>query len=716
MKLLFNRAFCTLFILFSWHSSSKAGEFITQWMYFTKDFSFIGDHASGKNTLMDNAVNAMCMDASGQIWLGIHDRGLNRWDGKEMKSFNAPKESFIRSGEIMCMESAGSSIYIGTTDGLVQFDGSNFKNIETAQTGIQAIRDITVTASGKIYISGFYSNGSEFNAGGLAFFNGESWMKFSAENTAIPDMFMQQLTLDKNNHLWMTLGENFDKGAAKFDGKNWVLYNKTTGFPSNEIRAIALNQLSQIVLSDNDALYTLENTNWKTSPFTTLMSKKLLRPFLNDSWSFNVSSMQFDKQGTLYLGTHNNGLFCQREHYARNYNGSSSFITNEVHDILIDQQHNQWMLLSDVREGWWRTYFTNRKVSTVHYNTTGIYALRAFGVNEKPTILAYDNIGFAEDLGETFSIDQDKNGALWIPNTGSGMLQFNNGQFKTFNDGANAFSSALTNMFIAPDGKIYLNTTINGVKLFENNKIADFAKWPNMGGVTDMAYDKDNVLWAAGTGGLSRWVNNDWETFNKRKGDLPSVIIYSLLLDKSGLLWIGTAKGLVKYDGTAFVTLTEKEVDFPSNDIRHLVQGPDGKIYVGSKRGLSIFNGSTWSHYSSLESPKMKNFCCMKLSVDQHNVVWVGTETDGLLKFDGTTWTQFSKENTKAMYNQVTAVKASTDGHIYCVSRWSEFADKPFVGLTSTSHITPAESAQANFIKQIGDSEPKFILTVIDNK
>lgn len=106
----------------------------------------------------------------------------------------------------------------------------------------------------------------------------------------------------------------------------------------------------------------------------------------------------------------------------------------------------------------------------------------------------------------------------------------------------------------------------------------------------------------------------------------------------------------------------------------------------------------------------------MKLSVDQHNVVWVGTETDGLLKFDGTTWTQFSKENTNAMYNQVTAVKASTDGHVYCVSRWSEFADKPFVGITPTSHITPAESAQANFIKQIGDSEPKFILTVIDNK
>src|ERR1700722_7301021 len=78
------------------------------------------EHLSGKNSLPQNSVYAICQDKQGFLWFGTAD-GLCRYDGNEMKIFrNNPDDSnslpgnFIRK---LLLDSIGN-LWIGTENGL----------------------------------------------------------------------------------------------------------------------------------------------------------------------------------------------------------------------------------------------------------------------------------------------------------------------------------------------------------------------------------------------------------------------------------------------------------------------------------------------------------------------------------------------------------------------------------------------------------------------
>ena len=705
---------CLIFVLLagSFHSFGF-GDPMYQWTAFTSGYTFMNDKADMNMNLGSDAVNAMIQDRNGNTWIAVTGKGLKMFDGKKLSEPKVPKESYIRSGDVLCLAiDSKNTLWAGTTDGLVKYDGATWVNIDQANTGLKAITGIAVTATDKIYVAGAVATGAkmdELKGGGLSFFNGQGWTSYTKENSAIPDDSLENLLIDNNGHLWAIPGKQ-DGGLAKFDGKNWKLFNSSNStLPANNVRAIATNSSGKVYAATTKGIGIFDGTDWKFQAFSNGFDSKKLGQYAA-AGSIEVTALTVEDNGAMWVGTQNDGVFCIRDNTFKAYNQENSPLTrNSVMKIMIDKDHRKWFL-TGMRNNMWGAYaLKSRSSATFTTNGGGIIVLSESEKVYDPKWRFTDNTNTDLTLGSTVSIGEDKEGTLWMPNDADGLIQYKDGKRTIYRNGGE-FGSAFNKMFIAPDGKIYLNTNVSGIKLFDKGTFSDYAKWPNMGGVLDMAYDKDGVLWAAGTGGLSKRVNSDWETFNKKNGDLPSIIIYAVFKDSKGMLWVGTAKGLVKYDGAAWQVITKKEVEFPSDDITFITEDNNGKMWLGTKGGISIFDGTGWTHIAKIESPKVSKPTVNAISVDKNGVAWIATDNDGLLRYDGKSWTQYDKKNTRNMYDKVTAVKAASDGKVYFASEYYQFNDTEF----SLPNQSPSDVIEKEMRRKIKLAEPKKIVVAME--
>ena len=213
-----------------------------------------------------------------------------------------------------------------------------------------------------------------------------------------------------------------------------------------------------------------------------------------------------------------------------------------------------------------------------------------------------------------------------------------------------------------------------GIVLKESALLVDNAgnKWI---GFTDINAATPNV-------GLVKHNGTTWTLYNTSSTPaLPSNFISALAKDNAGNIWIGTKAGLVKYDGINFTTYNTTN-GLPSNTITCIeTNGPE--VYIGTRFGLSRYDGVNFTNYTVANgkvpsdtitsikaetanviwlgglnrlvqfninssfttssyvnktlSPASGNINC--IYIDGSNTKWLGTTTDGLLSYNGTSFT-----------------------------------------------------------------------------
>ena len=706
--------FCLMFVAYV----SLAFDYnsIYSWMVFTPTYSFVNNKLDMNNNLggSSNGLNAIVQDNNGITYFATTGQGLRMFDGKKLSQVKVPKESYANSSDVLCMAvDSKNTLWLGTAEGLVKYDGATWVNIDKTSTQLQAITGIAITGTDKVYITGQVPYGpqlDQFRGGGISFFNGQGWNTFNKSNSSIPDDSLTNLLVDANNHLWVIPGMQ-DAGVAKFDGKNWKVFNTSnTPMPTNNVRGIATNSSGKIWLATTKGVVTFDGTDWKSLAFANGFDSKRLTQFTATTGSIDISTITVEPNGAVWLGTHSNGVFCLRGKTFKIFNRENSLLSrNNVLQILVDKDHKKWFVTGDYNARWGVYYLGNKRTTPFTVSGGEVTVLKESDKLYDPKWDYIDSTSTDLRLGTTWSIGEDKEGNIWMPNNVDGLVKYTKEGARSIFRNGGEFGSAFNKMFIAPDDKIYLNTDISGVKMFDHGTFSDFAKWPNMGGVSDMAIDKDGNFWAAGTGGLSMRKGDDWETFNKRKGDLPSIIIYSVFKDSKGNLWAGTAKGLVKKTDSAFQVWRKGDVEFPSDDITFVTEAPDGKMWFGTKAGISILDGTTWTHISKIESPKISKPTINDISFDKNGKAWIATNEDALLTYDGKTWAQYNTKNGGTIPDRVMAVKVASDGRVYVAAQINEWASSDFM-LPSSS---PSDMMQNDLIKKVKSSDPKKIIAII---
>lgn len=154
----------------------------------------------------------------------------------------------------------------------------------------------------------------------------------------------------------------------------------------------------------------------------------------------------------------------------------------------------------------------------------------------------------------------------------------------------------------------------------------------------------------------SMWVGTDWNGLNKfNKGQdkfrriatipgnpnsLVNNVVFSLLFDRHGLLWIGTQNGLNTYDSrTEKYTLYQHQPDNPyslsHSEVRSVIEGSNGNIWIGTVQGLNLFDPVNKRFNRYFENVKQPGTTyILTLYEDKNGYLWLGTYTEGLLRFD----------------------------------------------------------------------------------
>ncbi|WP_445454770.1 ligand-binding sensor domain-containing protein [Flavobacterium sp. 25HG05S-40] len=324
---------------------------------------------------------------------------------------------------------------------------------------------------------------------------------------------------------------------------------------------------------------------------------------IGDPRSGNVNCGLQDKEGNLWFGTTENGLYKYDGKSFRQFTVNNGLNNNEVSCLLQDRDGRIWigtkagLCLYDPS--------TSLRTGGTTFTEIKIPVPKNLPPNKNPYFQNH----------WVYTMMQANSGKLWFA-TIDGVYVFDGKSLPTeqvgfthfpINEAANGFLSSndkVERIFEDKEGTIWFGGRTNeGVFRYDgqsisNLKLMDLFQdgpkpkahnwgWPQW-------QDKNGNIWFSNWGGAYRYDGKTVTSFTTKEG-LPSEVT-RIIEDKKGLLWFGCSDGLRRYDGTTFTHYKEGLIN---PWIWEILEDKNGNLWVGTRgTGLYLFDGKTFIPYS----------------------------------------------------------------------------------------------------------------------
>ncbi len=224
--------------------------------------------------------------------------------------------------------------------------------------------------------------------------------------------------------------------------------------------------------------------------------------------------------------------------------------------------------------------------------------------------------------------------------------------------------------------------------------------------VTSILEGGNNILWIGTDGGLVKFNKETEEIihYNRANANLPGNHIRAMATDSSGSLWIGTQySGVGKFDGNTWQTFNTLNSNLPHNQWNISINlDAKGNIYFGSLWFFSKYDGNIWRIFktgnpvlSNLAihdikfdkndigwigaswglgkfengnlTEKFNNFTqpILTVEIDSDNNIWLGTDGNGIYKFNGQNFTVFDTTNSEIPDNIIYDMEFDKEGNLW---------------------------------------------------
>ncbi len=537
------------------------------------------DQWTSNEGLVSNNLTHVLQARSGFIWISCYS-GMSRFDGQRFELFNRNAMPFLTSEAFYRIyESKTGDLWLTSQgSGVVRYSEGQFRPfVDRQQVLPRSIRCLAFRSDGAIYAGS--------NNQGLYLIKDSTATRI--DHPALNDVSINCLEYDNQGRLW--IGTN-GKGLSCLSEKGVVPFTIANGLFSNVINTLTIGtsgevivgtsvglnvvthetvtpieflkgqQINDLRIDDNGALWAATAVG-----LARLQPEKKVYEFIsrkNGLPSLEITGLNFDREGSLWLTTSKGGLVRLKASTIRTYTTLHGLSTDEV-NVITEDRDGRLFVGSDGGD-----------VDILNGSTATSMKIH--------TDLA--NVGIRDIL-----IDAD--GVLWISSY-SGVLRKKGDSEKLFTVHDGLPAEDIRRIFQDKHGNLWFGSRSGGLIKFRDNKvIAHYDRTSGMLSNYVLAIEEDklgNIYAGTNGGGLVRISPDGTLTTLHLSNDDGGLLIFNIQIDAARSMWLITNQGIYHYNGDRF-----RKVDLISRSTLGTFfdwqEDKDGGVWVSTNKGILYF-------------------------------------------------------------------------------------------------------------------------------
>lgn len=498
-------------------------------------------------------------------------------------------------------ETPDHALWIGTTDGLVRFDGSRFRYFQrenTPEIGADSVFCLTVTRDGTMWI------GTE--GGGLVRYRDGHFREFTAPD-GLSDNVVRAIFEDRDGLVWV----GTDHGLFQLHGERLVRVDATSLIPELSVHAITQDRSGAIWVGGTLLLRILAGkAQVYTVPFRgqSQRIKSILQTRDGTIWVGAVSGLyrvvgdrleavtrirrtvrvlRQTRDGTLWIGTIGSGLYSIRSK-AEPIPFAGGPPSKSILNLYQDSEGNLWigsqigmerlsrsamslLPLPGSPDADFGSVFVDRDGSILVCSTS-LYRERD-GVMRKEVLRGLRGVTIR-------NLMRAADGSLWVGTEGWGVFRLNASTTQHYTTAQGLSNDFVRAMLQDRDGSMWVGTD-SELNHIVAGRVA-IVHVPTHVSVMALLQDRNGDLWVGSFSGLFKLHDGQWVS-TPLTAALRDTTIWALHQDADGTIWVGTNRGLYRGNGNA-VAIVSTAQGLPSHFVGQILEDRKGGIWIS---GLS---------------------------------------------------------------------------------------------------------------------------------
>ncbi len=585
-------------------------------------------------------VGSVCHASDGTLWIGTSASKVYSYDGVNVRGF-AEETTFSGDRVITLYEDHGGTIWIGTNNGLSWHDRDGFHE-EAFNNMLEgaAVSALLRDPDGVLWVG---------TSVGLGRVEGKKFELLTVKD-GLPGVSVHCLLRARDGKLWIGTSD----GVAVYDGKKFTQVNPIAGFAYRGVHALLEAKDGAIWMGTirGAARYDGQGFSWLG------LAEGLA--------GADIKRMIQDKSGDLWLGT-DRGLSRFNGKTVVNYpapNGVKDWIVNDM--------------CQDPDGVFWLAAYGN---GVFRFDPTGFVSF-----TQRDGMSKRDNV-----TAGVFAISADADDSVWVGTEWGGL-------YHVVGDTLHSIPSTPAKPYVrkvhrARDGTLWLGTS-DGIFKYEDGRMV---KALERAWVLALGSDTAGNVWFGNgwaAGGVTRFNPKTGETkvFTGQEG-LVTDAVWAVMGDQDGSVWVGSSGGVCRYHERQ-VEDYRKKAGLPPGAVWNFSPDPSGGVWICTRVGLFLESSNGTGDQPPLVALTRTNGLTdpsvWGATRSRDGLVWIGTENNGLMGYDGTNLTVIDTRDGLAG-NKVFAVEATHDGAVWVgtldggLTRYRRSAQAPAIRLTSLS-------------------------------
>ncbi len=568
-----------LFFLIIWFSSTVNGSDLDIKSIHPKTpvESLVLKQWTSEQGLISNNLTSVNVDRDGFLWVTCFN-GLLKFDGHSFALFDSENLNILNSNAFMnsYMSNSDGIFYSTQASGIIQYKGGMFMSPGFNDNLPDYIRKVKIDDKGRIWAGA--------NNRGLYIIENDTAIMLDIPE--LKNITVMDMAFDRHNNIFVA---SRGAGLIQINDKTPIrFYKEEDGLYSDVVNCLYFAEDNSLYIGTKDGLNILKNGKIsKVRYFRNIEINQIIEDGYGSVWvatemglgrineryrtkelftpedglpTRQVSGLDFDNEGNLWLATKKGGLLRLKYGNFINYTTKDGLALNQV-NIIVEKSPGLYYVGSD--EGG-INIISNRIVGRMRFNTD----LKRNGIRD---------ICF---------INQNE---IWIGSY-RGILIKKGINEKLLNQDTGMPSDDIRRIFKDSQNRIWVGTRSAGLIRFKNDtieKIFDLNTGLSTNYILSIEEDQKGLIWVGTNGGglISIDKNDQLKSYNPFKKDASGILIFNIHLDDGNTLWLATNIGIFYFENAEFKQL-ELASNYQNDTFFDIVSDDVGNLWITSNIGL----------------------------------------------------------------------------------------------------------------------------------